>query len=113
VAVTVEAIPALLHVSVFLFLTGLVISLFTIHHTVAYVVLAATAICFLVYTAITVMPVIYYDSPYTSPFSASAWYIRRKTALAVLNTVDRVVDFYMRFVWNRKCQTTASLRKKE
>ncbi len=38
--VAVEAIPALLHVSVFLFLTGLVISLFNIHHTVAYVVLA-------------------------------------------------------------------------
>ena len=109
VAITVEAIPALLHVSVFLFMTGLVISLFTIHHTVAYVVLAATAVCFLVYTAITVLPVIYYDSPYTSPFSASLWYIPRKTALAVLNTVDRMLDFYMRFVvCNRKSRTTAA-----
>ncbi|KAI0290714.1 hypothetical protein BC826DRAFT_912919, partial [Russula brevipes] len=37
VAIVVEAIPALLHVSVFLFLAGLVISLFDIHPTVAYV----------------------------------------------------------------------------
>jgi hypothetical protein len=69
VAVTVEAIPALLHVSVSLFLAGLIISLFTIHHTVAYVVLATTAVCTLMYTAITVMPAIYHDSPYVSLLS--------------------------------------------
>jgi len=86
----VEAIPALLHVSVFLFLAGLVISLFTIHHTVAYITLSATVVCFLVYVAITVMPVVYYDSPYTSPFSTLAWYISRKIIVTVLNGVDYV-----------------------
>ena len=93
VPVTVEAIPALLHISVFLFLAGLVISLLTIHHTVAYVTLSATAVCSLVYTAITVMPVIYHDSPYTSPLSTPAWYISRKIAVLVLKSFDRVVDF--------------------
>lgn len=97
VSVTVEAIPALLHISVFLFLAGLIVSLFTIHHTIAYVVLTATAVCFLVYAAITVMPVICHDSPYTSPFSALAWYISRKTALAVVNTVDRTIEFLGKF----------------
>ena len=65
--VAVEALPALLHISVFLFLAGLVISLFTIHHTVAYLTLSATVACILFYTAITVMPIVYHDSPYTSP----------------------------------------------
>ena len=88
--VAVEAIPALLHVSVFLFLTGLVISLFNIHHTIAYVVLASSVACVVVYTAITVMPAIYHNSPYTTPFSAPAWYIPRKTALALLNAADFV-----------------------
>ena len=97
VSVTVEAIPALLHISVFLFLVGLIVSPFTIHHTIAYVVLTATAVCFLVYAAITVMPVICHDSPYTSPFSALAWYISRKTALAVVNTVDRTIEFLGKF----------------
>ncbi|KAI9462743.1 hypothetical protein F5148DRAFT_949117, partial [Russula earlei] len=69
VVVAVEAIPALLHVSVFLFLAGLVVSAFNIHHTVAYTVLASTAVCALVYLVITVLPAIYHDSPYTSPFS--------------------------------------------
>lgn len=109
--VTVEAIPALLHVSVFLFMAGLIISLFSVHHTVAYVVLSATTVCSLVYTAITVMPVIYHDSPYTSPLSAPLWYVPRKTALAVLKTVYRVVDFYMSSVRGRECWPTPSLHK--
>ena len=37
----VETIPALLHISMFLFLAGLVISLLSIHHTISHVVLAA------------------------------------------------------------------------
>jgi hypothetical protein len=109
VSVTVEAIPALLHISVFLFLAGLIVSLFTIHHTIAYIILAATAVYYLVYAAITVMPVICHDSPNTSPFSAPAWYIPRKTALAVVNTVDRIMDFL------GKCSsswTMPSLREK-
>ena len=109
--VTVEAIPALLHISVFLFMAGLIISLFDIHYTVAYVVLSATAVCSLVYTAITVMPIIYHDSPYTSPLSAPLWYVPRKTALAVLNTVYRMADFYMSSVRGRNRWTTPSQRK--
>ena len=108
VPVTVEAIPALLHISIFLFLAGLVVSLFTIHHTIAYVVLAATAVFSLVYAAITVMPVICHDSSYTSPFSAPVWYLSRKTALAVVNTVDRAMDFLGKcsnFVYSRKSRT--------
>jgi Family of unknown function (DUF6535) len=113
VAVTVEAIPALLHISVFLFLAGLIVSLFAIHHTIAYVVLAATAVCSLVYAGITVMPVICHNSPFTSPFSAPAWYIPRKTALVVVNIVDHVMDFlgkYSSLVCHGK--TMLSLRKK-
>ena len=92
--VTVESIPALLHISVFLFLAGLAISLFTIHHTVAYITLSAVVVCVLVYAAITMMPVVYHDSPYTSPLSTPAWYISRKTAVAVLDVVDWVVDLF-------------------
>jgi hypothetical protein len=92
-AVAVEAIPALLHVSVFLFLAGLVISLFNIHHTVAYVILASSVACAVVYAAVTVMPAIFHDSPYTSPFSAAVWYVSRKTALTFLEAADRIAEF--------------------
>jgi hypothetical protein len=43
ISLIIEVIPALLYISGFLFLEGLVMSVFTIHHTIAYVVLAATA----------------------------------------------------------------------
>jgi hypothetical protein len=97
VHVAVEALPVLLHISVFLFLAGLVISLFTIHHTVAYIILSATVVGFLFYAAITVMPIVYHDSPYTSPLSTLVWYISRKIAVAVLNVFDYVVDSCRKF----------------
>ncbi|KAH9955834.1 hypothetical protein BC827DRAFT_1234983 [Russula dissimulans] len=103
IAVAVEAIPGLLHVSVFLFLAGLAISAFNIHHTVAYVVLAATIVCTLAYLMITVLPAIYHDSPYSSPFSAPTWIISQKIAIGLHYTVDHIVAFFRtRFVRNRK-----------
>ena len=90
---TVEAIPALLHISLFLFLAGLAISLFNIHHTVGYIVLAAISACAVVYAAITVLPTIYHDSPYTSPFSSLIWYVSRKAIKAWLKVVDHIADF--------------------
>jgi hypothetical protein len=91
--IIVEAIPALLHISVFLFLAGLAISLLNIHHTIGYIVLAASVACAVVYAAITVLPAICHDSPYTSPFSAPVWYVSRKTILSLLKTVDCIADF--------------------
>ncbi|KAH9166550.1 hypothetical protein EDB89DRAFT_2232827 [Lactarius sanguifluus] len=96
-AFAVEAIPALLHISVFLFLTGLVISLFTIHHTIAYIILAATVAGGLVYMMITVMPVFYHNSPYHSPLSALAWDVPRKTARIFLSAFHYIVQ-HTRFI---------------
>jgi hypothetical protein len=96
-AVAVEAIPALIHVSVFLFLAGLVISTFNIHHTVAYVVLAASIACMVVYAAITLMPAVHHNSPYTSPFSAPVWYISRKTALVLFKAADHIAELVRKY----------------
>jgi hypothetical protein len=86
-------------ISVFLFLAGLVISLFIIHYAVSCVILSTAFVCSLVHAAITVMPVIFHDSPYMSPFSAPASYISRKLTLAVFNTVNNVMDF----LWIFRC----------
>jgi hypothetical protein len=76
----VEAIPTLIHISVFLFFTGLVISLFSIHHTIAWIIFAATVICGFMYMGITVMPVLHHNSPYQSPLSALTWAVTRGIA---------------------------------
>jgi hypothetical protein len=108
----VEAIPALLHVSVFLFLAGLVISLFNIHHTVAYVALAASVVCVVVYTAITIMPAIYYNSPYTSPFSTTAWYISWKAMSDLLKTSNQIASFVGRHTGFSRDSSALPLRGK-
>jgi hypothetical protein len=70
--IIIEVIPALLHMSVFSpYQASSYLSLFTIHHTVAYVILSATVVCSLVYAAIiTVMPVIFHDSIHVTLLSA-------------------------------------------
>ncbi|KAI9443791.1 hypothetical protein H4582DRAFT_1916694 [Lactarius indigo] len=111
-AFAVEAIPALLHVSVFLFLTGLVISLFTIHHTIAYIILAATVSGGIVYTMITVMPVFYHNSPYHSPFSDFVWNVPRMTAQASLSTAHHIGHSLQKYTGIIRADAISSLSTK-
>ena len=71
----VEALPALLHLSLFLFFAGLVVFLFHTDFTVfKFVALWIGASTFL-YACVTFMPIFRYDSPYTTPLSSLAWSI--------------------------------------
>jgi hypothetical protein len=88
----VETIPTLIHISMFLFLTGLVISLFSIHHTIARIILVATVVCGLIYTVMTVMPVLYRNSPYQTPLSAVTWAVPQKMARIVLSAAWYIVS---------------------
>jgi hypothetical protein len=65
----VEALPALVHLSLFIFFVGLLIYLFNIHHMVSNVVVCWVALLTMVYGFITFMPVFWHDSPYYSPLS--------------------------------------------
>jgi hypothetical protein len=67
---TVEALPALLHSSLFLFFAGLAVFLFNVHHTIFGVVAAWIGICVILYAYITFLPVIRKNSPYSGPLSA-------------------------------------------
>ena len=69
----VEMIPTFLHLSVFLFLVGLVIFFFTIHRTTAIVVLIAVGLLGVSYLILTILPCIHPNSPYRTPMSGIAW----------------------------------------
>jgi hypothetical protein len=71
----VEGLPALLHLSVFLFFGGLAIFLFNIDHGVFGSVIWWIGLFSIVYGLITVMPIIRYNSPYHSPLSRSVWFL--------------------------------------
>ena len=70
---SVEVLPTLLHLSLFLFFSGLAIYLFNINHTVFSVVVWWVGLAGAIYGCITVMPIFRHDSPYYAPLSSSTW----------------------------------------
>ncbi|KAH9972272.1 hypothetical protein BGW80DRAFT_1227651 [Lactifluus volemus] len=72
---SVEALPTLLHLALFLFFIGLAIYLFNINHTVFSVVVWWVGLAGGVYGCITLMPIFWHDSPYYAPLSSSAWFL--------------------------------------
>lgn len=71
----VETLPVLLHGSLFLFFSGLVVFLFNIHHTVFTIVLWWVGLLTGLYICITLMPIFRRDSPYYTPLSRSVWFL--------------------------------------
>ena len=67
----IEALPALLHLALFLFFAGLSVFLFGVDHTIFKVVTSWIALCVILYAWLTLLPVIRKDSPYSAPLSAS------------------------------------------
>ncbi|KAF7974303.1 hypothetical protein HWV62_12456 [Athelia sp. TMB] len=69
----VEAMPALLHVSLFLFFAGLVQFLYTVDKVVACAVLIPTVLLAILYFTITIISALSLDCPYRTPLSHLAW----------------------------------------
>jgi hypothetical protein len=70
----VEALPAMLHLSLFLFFAGLAVFLWNINLTVFKLVLSWVGLLTALYCCITFIPVVFPDSPYHTPLSLPAWY---------------------------------------
>ena len=66
----VEGLPALLHISLFLFFAGLSVFLFSVNYTIFKAVIAWVALCVIVYAYLTVLPIRRKNSPYSAPLSA-------------------------------------------
>ena len=71
----VDALPTLLHISLFLFFAGLVVFLCNIDLTIFGLVLSWVGLCVVLYGYITCMPIFRHDSPYYTPLSLPAWHI--------------------------------------
>ena len=70
---TVEILPALLHISLFLFFAGLVVFLQNVDLTIFKLVLSWVGICMGLYGCFTLMPIFRHDSPYYTSLSSSVW----------------------------------------
>jgi len=73
-----DSVPALLHLSLFLFFLGLGDSLLNLNTTVGITTIIPTTLCGLFYIFTTFAPVIYPQSPYQNSFSALIWYLGQK-----------------------------------
>ena len=72
---TVEAMPTILHISLFLFFAGLVVFLHNFNLTIFKLALSWVGGCTALYGCITCMPIFRHDSPYHTPLSVLAWRI--------------------------------------
>ena len=75
----VEALPALIHLSLLTFFAGLLIFLDNVNHTVFSVVLCGVTLSSAVYLCITLMPIFWLDSPYYAPLSSTVWLLYAAT----------------------------------
>lgn len=83
-------IPLPLHISVFLFFSGLIIFLFTISNTIAIVLTVAVVFIGVLYVALTVLPITDDVCPYFTPLSDFWWYMQHtvfSTAASLLRLV--------------------------
>ena len=76
--VLAEAIPGLLHLSLFLFFVGLCDFILSINTTVGISTTVPIGICGLLYILTTFAPVIYPQSPYQNSFSGLIWFLIQK-----------------------------------
>ena len=72
---TVDALPTLLHLSLFLFFAGLVVFLCNVDLTIFKCVLSWVGLCAALYGCITCMPLFRHDSPYYTPLSLPTWHV--------------------------------------
>ncbi|KAH9053029.1 hypothetical protein EDB87DRAFT_1691245 [Lactarius vividus] len=109
----VEALPTLLHVSLFLFFAGLTVFLCNINLTIFKLVLSWVGACTALYGCITFIPIFCHDSPYHTPLSLPAWHV----LTAILFVVFRVLRGFAEFqcfsfeVWSRMLYLERSYHK--
>jgi Family of unknown function (DUF6535) len=71
----VETLPTLLHLSLFLFFSGLIVFSLNVHYTIFYVIAWWIGLSAVAYGSITLMPIFRHDSPYYAPLSSSVWFL--------------------------------------
>jgi hypothetical protein len=99
----VEAMPLLMHISVF-FLAGLLDFLFPINDTVAYYILGYISAFIFIYAILTVLPNLILNCPYRTPLSGFAWRISQVSALAMLLLIRQIkgpLHEFFSSLWHR------------
>ncbi|KAI9439747.1 hypothetical protein H4582DRAFT_1544562 [Lactarius indigo] len=87
---TVEAIPLLLHTSVFLFFAGLVDFLVPINKVVAFAALGCVIVFALIYAILTLLPSLHLNCPYRTPLSGITYISLQLSALNLFSIAKAI-----------------------
>ncbi|KAF8257558.1 hypothetical protein EI94DRAFT_1278403, partial [Lactarius quietus] len=89
----VEALPTMLHISLFLFFAGLAVFLWNVNLTIFKLVLSWIGLCTALYGCITLIPLIRHDSPYHTPLSLPMWHIVMGIKLLTFQVLRWIAQF--------------------
>ena len=112
----IETIPMLLHISVFLFFAGLVDFFFLFNDTVARVFVGWVGIFASVYTAMTVIPNVFLNCPYRTPFSGLLWRILQMLSIVALVLTDALafrLPAILLHIWRGASTTIGTLAQRK
>ena len=91
----VEAIPMLLHISLFLFFAGLVAFLMPVNSAIQYLMLGILILCACLYFLITILPILHLACPFWTPLSSVLWRLHQQIHYYLHRQDSREKDFHV------------------
>ncbi|KAH9050838.1 hypothetical protein EDB87DRAFT_1148330 [Lactarius vividus] len=99
----VKAMPVLLHLSIFLFFAGLVDFLWD--SVIRHWVLGFVSVFTFAYLALTVLPNLYLNCPYSTPLSELSWHLSHHLLLSILLFVRGLDDLFLEYLFSGRQST--------
>jgi len=93
----IELLPALLHISLFLFLVGLAVFLFNVNLSIFKAVIVWVSLCVGLYSYLTILPILHKDSPYSAPLSELVSFCLTGIRSTFFRLVERLPGLFNRF----------------
>ena len=90
----VEALPTMLHLSLFLFFAGLAVFLWNVNLTIFKLVLSWIGLCTAMYGCITFIPVFCHDSPYHTPLSLPVWHFLTGIPFLTFRALEWITSYF-------------------
>ena len=99
----VEALPTMLHLSLYLFFAGLAVFLWNVNLTIFGLVLSWIGLCTALYVCITFIPIFCHDSPYHTPLSLPAWHFIHGMRFLTYRALERLTlsRYFTYGTWDR------------
>jgi Family of unknown function (DUF6535) len=93
----VELLPALLHISLSLFFSGLAVYLFNVNRSIFKAVIAWIGLCGILYSCLTILPILRKNSPYSAPLSESVSFCLTGIRSTFFHLIERFPGLFNRF----------------